>query len=248
MCGISFRNLFHKREKAEPEDIGLFGIENLLDLRARMAACGLQLDEIDALIKSIRGKTIPRNGNAAIASAIQTYLSPVLKLKRISDARISIRYDDNELAFISADYGDGSVPVYVKPEEDEEDSGDKGGILSGHDRSRYEINGEGSYNKRQLAQQILQMYVEEFPDDEPEAVRDVFLSLGVHIAHLVELPEEFEARRAQSKDSTRTIRASLVSWPKGELYITTQWRVENINEFIERVNEKTWGIYANKID
>lgn len=246
MPKFSFRNLFHKREKVELDDTGLFGIENLLDLRARMAACGLQLDEIDALIKSIKGNSIPRNGNAAVASAIQTYLSPVLKLKRISDARISIRYDDNELAFISVDYGDGTIPVYVKPEEDEEESIDKGGIITGHDRSRYEINGEGSYNKRQLAQKILQMYVEEFPDDEPEAVREVFLSLGVHIPHLVELPEEFESRRALSRDSGRTVRASLVSWPKGDLYITTQWRVESITEFIERVNERTWGIYANK--
>lgn len=248
MSGFSFRNLFHKREKVEQDDTGLFGIENLLDLRARMAACGLQLEEIDALIKSRRGSSIPRNGNAAIASAIHTFLSPVLKLKRISDARISIRYDDNELAFISADFGDGSVPVYVKPEEDEEDSSDKGGIVSGHDRSRYEINGEGSYNKRQLAQRILELYVEEFPDDEPEAVRDIFLSLGVHIPHLVELPEEFELRRSQSRDSGKTVRATLVSWPKGDLYITTQWRVENITEFIERVNERTWGIYANKIE
>ncbi len=248
MSRFCFRNLFHKRGKEEQSDTSLFSVENLLDLRARMAACGLHLEEIDALIRSVRGDSVPRNGNAAIASAIQTYLSPVLKLKRISDARISIRYDDNELAFVSVDYGEGTVPIYIKQEDSEDEDTDKTGIVAGHDRSKYEINGEGSYNKRQLAQRILEMYVEEFPDDEPETVRDVFLSLGVHIPHLVELPEEFESRRARSKDSTKTVRASLVSWPKGDLYITTQWRAESINEFIERVNEKTWGIYANKIE
>lgn len=81
MSGFSFRNLFHKREKVEQDDTCLFGIENLLDLRARMAACGLQLEEIDALIKSRRGSSIPRNGNAAIASAIQTFLGSPAKFR-----------------------------------------------------------------------------------------------------------------------------------------------------------------------
>lgn len=133
------------------------------------------------------------------------------------------------------DYDDDSE------EDSEVDSSNK------KDRSRYSINGTGSYNKRQLAGAILKYYVDLNNTSTADDVYHVWNKLG-YASTFILTDVEFDQKKNNSSDTSYGKRYHKVTCNDGkDLYITNQWRIDGITEFIEKVNNQGWSITVEKI-
>lgn len=131
----------------------------------------------------------------------------------------------------------GVVPVVENEDEDIEDVDDPDSA-EGKDYTRYTINGEGNYPKRQLSTQAVRKYIELHPELTPEQVVADWMSLGSIVSHFVETKEEFDARTDNSKRSHEV--------PCGDTKIYVAWNGWGIGSkmqtLITAVNSKDWGI------
>lgn len=131
---------------------------------------------------------------------------------------------------------------------DENNNGASSSSISpdGKDRSRYSINGQGSFNKRKLPVECVINYLQSHPDITASELVDTWMSLGVKTSNLVETKEQHEARRGSDPQFDR--RSFNLSLPNGEIvFVSNQFGVERINDFIEKVNAQDWGIYIERI-
>ena len=128
-------------------------------------------------------------------------------------------------------------------EVDEKDSAD--GTNGGRDKSRYSINGEGSYKKSELVRKTAQMYVDNNSGMSADEVIAVWRNIGVDTPHFVETQAEYDARVSASKDGNS--RANPVRWGDNVMYVTTQWGIGNIGIFVDCINRQNWNITINKI-
>lgn len=117
----------------------------------------------------------------------------------------------------------------------------------GRDNSRYSLNGRGDYKKGPLAQAALQFYVDSHPEKTSEEVYREWKSLNLTLpSNFIETEGEYLSRTNRSKDTNT--RSKKVSWGGGKvLYISTQWTLDSITIFKNRVNAKNWGIRIEKI-
>ena len=131
----------------------------------------------------------------------------------------------------------GVVPVVENEDEDIEDVDDPDSA-EGKDYTRYTINGEGNYPKRQLSTQAVRKYIELHPELTPEQVVADWMSLGSIVSHFVETKEQFDARTDNSKRSHEV--------PCGDTKIYVAWNGWGIGSkmqtLITAVNSKDWGI------
>ncbi len=129
------------------------------------------------------------------------------------------------------------VPVVENEDEDIENVDDPDSA-EGKDYTRYTINGEGNYPKRQLSTQAVRKYIELHPELTPEQVVADWMSLGSIVSHFVETKEQFDARTDNSKRSHEV--------PCGDTKIYVAWNGWGIGSkmqtLITAVNSKDWGI------
>jgi len=66
---------------------------------------------------------------------------------------------------------------------------------------------------------------------------------------MVETSQMFESRTASSADPGLHSRYKTVTMPNGEiLYVSNQYNVERINDFISKVNSQDWDIHIESIE
>lgn len=139
------------------------------------------------------------------------------------------------------------------PEEDEDTSGSgvSESASDGKDRSRYSINGQGSFNKRKLALECVRIYSNNHPNLTAQELVDVWMGLNLMRTNFIET-SAFHAERAEAakNDSIFDKRYYPHSLPNnnGTVYINNQFDVERINDFVKKVNAQDWGIYISKIE
>lgn len=139
----------------------------------------------------------------------------------------------------------GVLPVTeLESEDEDEEEDDDSGTTDGKDYSRYTINGEGSFPKRQLSTQAVQKYIDLHPGLSPQEVVNNWMSLGNIVSHFVETKEQFEARTDNSKRSHEV--------PCGDSSIYVAWngwgKEDKMKTLIEAVNKQNWGITLAKIE
>lgn len=116
------------------------------------------------------------------------------------------------------------------------------------DYAKYSINGQGSYPKGRVAEKAISLFVSMNPDMSDEDIVDTWLKLNIKVPNLVETSQMFEARTASSSDPGLRSRYKTVQMPNGHiLYVSNQYNVERINEFISKVNSQDWNIHIEKI-
>lgn len=114
------------------------------------------------------------------------------------------------------------------------------------DRSRYSINGEGKYNKRQTVLRSLRKYIENNPTMTATEVIENWKSVNPQLPYFILSADEYEARVSELK--TQRDRYWSVAAANGEkVYITNQWNVPRINNFIELINNSDFGIHIEKV-
>lgn len=132
----------------------------------------------------------------------------------------------------------GVNPLAESEDNDEDDEEDDSETTEGKDHTRYTINGEGSFPKRQLSTQAVRKYIELHPELTPEQVVANWMSLGNIVSHFVETKEQFDARTDNSK------RSHEVPCGDTKIYVAWNgWAIGNkMQTLIDSVNNKDWGI------
>lgn len=116
-------------------------------------------------------------------------------------------------------------------EDGEDDNRDR------KDFTKYQINGEGSYNKRQLFKGIIVKYIESHPEMSASEVINQWQSLGKIAPHFIESKEENDNRTDVYKNKVFRIEC------KGEtIFIGNNvWNAKTVNSLITELNKKDWG-------
>lgn len=114
------------------------------------------------------------------------------------------------------------------------------------DRSRYSINGEGKYNKRQTVLRSLRKYVEANPTMTAPEVIEKWSAVNPQIPFFILSAPDYETRVAELK--TQRDRYWSVAAANGEkVYITNQWGAGRMSSFIDLINNSDLGIHIDKI-
>lgn len=117
------------------------------------------------------------------------------------------------------------------------------------DYSKYSINGNGAYPKGSVAQEAIKLYVSNNPNISADEVVNTWLGLNIKIPNIVETEQMFYARTSGSSDKGLRTRYKMVEMANGDiLYVSNQYNVERINEFMDKVNSQPWGIHIAKIE
>ena len=117
------------------------------------------------------------------------------------------------------------------------------------DNSHYTINGQGDYKKGPLALAVLQKYTNSNPSKTVKEIMEDWTPVVVNVPHMLETQEEYNTRISNSKDKKNRSRANIVKWDNNNvIYISTEWNIDTISEFIQKVNAQDWGINIEKIE
>ena len=131
-------------------------------------------------------------------------------------------------------------------EEEVEDSSTE---KRNRDNSHYTINGQGDYKKGPLALAVLQKYTNSNPSKTVKEIMEDWTPVVVNVPHMLETQEEYNTRISNSKDKKNRNRANIVKWGNNNvIYISTEWNIDTISEFIQKVNAQDWGINIEKIE
>ena len=133
---------------------------------------------------------------------------------------------------------------------EEEESSNSTTEKRSRDNSHYTINGRGNYKKGPLALAVLQNYTNSNPSKTvKEIMEDWTPVVVVNVPHMLETQEEYNTRISNSKDKSNRSRANIVKWGNNNvIYISTEWNIDTISEFIQKVNAQDWGINIEKIE
>ena len=132
----------------------------------------------------------------------------------------------------------------------EEESSNSTTEKRSRDNSHYTINGRGNYKKGPLALAVLQNYTNSNPSKTVKEIMEDWTSVVVvNVPHMLETQEEYNTRISNSKDKSNRSRANIVKWGNNNvIYISTEWNIDTISEFIQKVNAQDWGINIEKIE
>lgn len=132
----------------------------------------------------------------------------------------------------------------------EEESSNSTTEKRSRDNSHYTINGRGNYKKGPLVLAVLQNYTNSNPSKTvKEIMEDWTPVVVVNVPHMLETQEEYNTRISNSKDKSNRSRANIVKWGNNNvIYISTEWNIDTISEFIQKVNAQDWGINIEKIE
>ncbi|MCF0164576.1 MAG: hypothetical protein HUJ92_04765 [Bacteroidales bacterium] len=138
----------------------------------------------------------------------------------------------------------------TESEEEDDDANEENGRNEGNttqkDFSTYRINGQGEYRKRTLPFETIKKYVGQHPE---KNATDILNELRTIKAENPVLPYNFIADETEysnlSSDAKGRVKALNVN---GEnIYISNQWKFDNIKKFIEVVNNSNWGILIESV-
>lgn len=124
---------------------------------------------------------------------------------------------------------------------------------------RYSINGEETdekgkaWKKGPLVKRAVEIYCDNHPEYAATQIRDIWMSVGFKIPHIVETDEDRERRINNSTDSRAKNRSKEIKLRNGEsLHVSTQVgddRVyQNFTDFLAKIKSKPeWGINIQEL-
>lgn len=117
---------------------------------------------------------------------------------------------------------------------------------SQRDHSRYSINEEGKYNKRQTVLRALRKYVEANPSMTSEEIIANWKSVNPEIPYFILSASEYETR-IKEYPAQRDRYWSVKTGTEEKVYITNQWEAGRIAEFINLINNSNFGLHIDKV-
>lgn len=114
------------------------------------------------------------------------------------------------------------------------------------DYSRYSINGEGKYNKRQTVLRSLRKYVEANPSMTSEEIIENWKSVNPEIPYFILSASQYETR-IKEYPAQHDRYWSVMTGTEEKVYITNQWGAGRIAEFIKLINNSNFGLHIDKV-
>ncbi len=156
--------------------------------------------------------------------------------------KVAVLMDNLEVKKLIEEIDEDDEDDFIDEEDDTDD------VSSQRDRSKYSVNGEGSYNKGELVRKVVELYIENHPGITPDKLIEDFE--GVKVAsrkkNFLNEAEYEEWLDSHSADKYREIRYRKVSKNGVNVYATTQIRIDFMDDFIEKV--RSWGIEIKKVE
>ena len=141
----------------------------------------------------------------------------------------------------------GLEPSFIEPDA-ETNSVPNSESGSQMDYSKYSLNGEGSYSKGGLVYEAVKRYATAHAESTADEIVNTWLRLGINVPYLVETAEEHEQRKQQTSDGRFDQKSKMLELPNHEvIYISNQFNVQRIEDFIEKVNAQPWHLTLAKI-
>lgn len=141
----------------------------------------------------------------------------------------------------------GLEPSFIEPDA-ESDSVQTPDSNNQMDYSKYSLNGEGSYSKGGLVYETVKRYATAHAESTADEIVNIWLQLGINVPYLVETAAEHEQRKQQTSDSRFDQKSKMLELPNHEvIYISNQFNVQRIEDFIEKVNAQPWHLTLAKI-
>ena len=141
----------------------------------------------------------------------------------------------------------GLEPSFIEPDA-ETNSVPNSESGSQMDYSKYSLNGEGSYSKGGLVYEAVKRYATAHAESTADEIVNTWLRLGINVPYLVETAEEHEQRKQQTSDNRFDQKSKMLELPNHEvIYISNQFNVQRIEDFIEKVNAQPWHLTLAKI-
>lgn len=143
----------------------------------------------------------------------------------------------------------GMQPVFIEP--DTENTPD---LISDFDKkmdySKYSLNGKGSYSKGGIVYETVKCYVETHPESTADEIVNTWLNIGIKVPNLVETAVVHEQRKKKKEksDSRFDQRSKMLELPSHEvIYVSNQFNVPRIEDFMEKVNAQPWNLTIAKV-
>lgn len=141
----------------------------------------------------------------------------------------------------------GMQPVFIEP--DTENTPD---LISDFDKkmdySKYSLNGKGSYSKGGIVYETVKCYVETHPESTADEIVNTWLNIGIEVPNLVETAVVHEQRKKEKSDSRFDQRSKMLELPSHEvIYVSNQFNVSRIEDFMEKVNAQPWNLTIAKV-
>lgn len=125
---------------------------------------------------------------------------------------------------------------------DDDDYAESENGSTGKDRTRYTINGNGKYAKKNLASELIKLYIEKNPTLSASDVVDKWKSLGKFVSHFVETQEEYELR------SDKGPRVNILQCGNENIYVSTNgWGGQGIMDNLISAIPEDWKLKVEKI-
>lgn len=134
----------------------------------------------------------------------------------------------------------GMKPTEVFEEEDDEEDDDKN--ENNRDNTKYRINGKGIYAKKNLAYELVRLYITNNPALSASQVVDEWKTLGNLVSHFIETEEEYNRR-------TDVPRVKAIDCNGEKIYVSTNgWGgKEKMQQLKIAVESKNWGLQIDEI-
>ena len=169
----------------------------------------------------------------------------IFKTSDTADISFSELYCDDSKAKLIAMMDYLGVEKYVEEDndvgnEEEDDEYDS----NGKDYTKYQINNDsGKYPKKNLAAELVKLYVEQNPDlGAQEVVNNWKNQFGQIVTHFIETQEEYD-KRTDKKDRVKSVNCG-----EEKIYVSTRgWGgTEIIDKFIQMIPE-SWNLKVEKM-
>lgn len=169
----------------------------------------------------------------------------IFKTSDTADISFSELYCDDSKAKLIAMMDYLGVEKYVEEDndvgnEEEDDEYDS----NGKDYTKYQINNDsGKYPKKNLAAELVKLYVEQNPDlGAQEVVNNWKNQFGRIVTHFIETQEEYD-KRTDKKDRVKSVNCG-----EEKIYVSTRgWGgTEIIDKFIQMIPE-SWNLKVEKM-
>lgn len=115
------------------------------------------------------------------------------------------------------------------------------------DTSRYKVNGSGNYPKTDLATEVMRIYVNNNPGKSVNDIISEWTGLNVAITDIVTDETVHEFKKSKTSDPRFDNRTGKVSIGTDAIFVTRCWSIENVSDFIAKVNAKPWGIRIENV-
>lgn len=134
-------------------------------------------------------------------------------------------------------------------DEEKEDLTEDEIAQNNSDATQYLVNGKNVGGKCSVAYEAISSFVVNNPTYTLDQIIEIWRNLGVkHLPHLVETEEEFQNRKATSKDKRFDTKSKRLEVEGKVLFVSNQFTLERIEDFIDKVHAQDWGIKIEKVE